>query len=118
MARRYDWEREYKGAHPRGNLSIPDYKVARAEERRQEIEKRINTMINYVRQHLDSQIERLDESVDKVWENAGDMEMVIRYLNTCPTAERNQLLEYVQKRLDNLPQQERNRAKLALESII
>ena len=118
MARRYDWEREYKGAHPRGNLSTPDYKVARAEERRQEIEKRINTMITYVRQHLDSQIERLDESVDKVWENAGDLEIVIRYLNTCPPEERNQMLEYVQKRLDNLPQQERNRAKLALESII
>lgn len=118
MARRYDWEREYKGAHPRGNLSTPDYKVARAEERRQEIEKRINTMITYVRQHLDSQIERLDKSVDKVWENAGDMEMVIRYLNTCPTAERNQLLDYARKRLDYLPQQESERVKRTLDEMI
>ena len=118
MSQRYDWSREYKGAHLRGNLFTPDYKVARAEERRLEIEKRINTMITYVRQHLDSQIERLDESVDKVWESAGDMEIVIRFLNTCPPAERKRMIEYAQKRLDYLPQQERECAKQTLDEMI
>jgi len=118
MMRRYDWDREYKGAHPRGNLSIPDYKVARAEERRREIERKTKMLMQCVIERIGEQIERLDESVDKVWENAGDLEMVIRYLNTCSSAERNQIIEYARERLDNLPQQESERAKRTLDELI
>lgn len=38
MEYRYGWEWEYKGSHPRGNLSAPDYQIARAKERRQEMD--------------------------------------------------------------------------------
>lgn len=69
-------------------------------------------------QHIEAQIDRLDESVDKVWESAGEIETVMRYLNVCPLAERNQLLDYARRRLDYLPQQESERVKRTLDEMI
>lgn len=43
MLSRYGWEREYKGKHERGDLSTPDYQVARAKERLQEAQERLQT---------------------------------------------------------------------------
>ena len=118
MVRRYDWTREYKGAHPRGNLSIPDYKVARAEERRKEIERQIDTMMTGFTQHIDEQIERLDESVDQVWQDTHEWNNIIRYLKTCPDDEYEALYERARKHLDALPQQEKMHAKQALDEMI
>jgi len=84
MLNRYGWEREYKGSHPWGNLSTPDYQVARAKERQQEAERKINEILSGFMAHINSKIDRLNESVDKVRHNSDDWEKVIRYLNTCP----------------------------------
>ena len=46
MASRYGWQREYKGSHPRGNLSTPDYKAARAKERKELLEREIKAEIS------------------------------------------------------------------------
>ena len=118
MVRRYDWTREYKGAHSKGNLSIPDYKVARAEERRKEIERQIDNMMTSFTQHIDEQIERLDQSVDQVWQDTHEWNNIIRYLKTCSYEEYEMLYKRARVHLDYLPQQERANVKLALDEMI
>ena len=118
MMRRYDWSREYKGAHPRGNLSTPDYKVARAEERRKEIEWQQEKVITNILEHVEEKIERLDEVVDKMWRSSDDWEKVLRYLNTCPDEEYDALVMKARQYLDKLPEYEREKANLALDEII
>lgn len=87
MLNRYGWEREYKGSLSRGNLSTPDYQVARAKERQQKAERKINEMLNSFVAHIKTQIDSLNETVDTVWHNSDDWEKVIRYLNICPQEE-------------------------------
>lgn len=118
MVRRYDWTREYKGAHPRGDLSTPDYKVAQAEERRQEIAREIDTLFVKFDEHIDEQIERLNDSVDKVWRDANEWEEVLRYLNLCSDDEYNLFVDRARKYLDYLPQQEGNKVKQSLIEMI
>ena len=64
MLTRYGWEREYKGSHPRGNLSTPDYRAARAAERLQEFERKIQQIQAEFDAHIEEQICKLDSSVD------------------------------------------------------
>lgn len=118
MLKRYGWEREYKGSHPRGNLSIPDYKVARAEERKQEIERQINMMIVDFAHKVDTKINRLYGSVEKVWRDPNEWNNIIHYLNTCTDDEYEELYERARAHLASLPQRERDYAKQALDSII
>lgn len=118
MMHRYGWKREYKGSHPRGNLSTPDYQVARAFERQQEAEHKINEMLNSFVSHVDTQIERLNESVDKVWHHSGDWEKVIRYLKTCPQEDYDKFLDQAERYLDSLPEIERKNIKAKLDAQI
>ena len=118
MLRRYDWSREYRGAHPRGNLSILDYMVARAEERRREIEQQIDAMMRRLVEHIDERINRLDESVDKAWQDTHEWNNIIRYLKTCSYEEYEMLYKRARVHLDYLPQQERANVKLALDEMI
>lgn len=118
MLRRYDWTREYKGSHPRGNLSVPDYKVARAEERFREIERQMDAIMISVTQRIDEQINRLDESVDEAWNDTHEWNNIIRYLKTCPEEEYDKLYKRARNFLDGLPQQESARAKQMLDDMI
>lgn len=118
MLKRYGWDREYKGSHPRGDLSIPDYKVARAEERRKEIERQIDTMMISFMQRTNEQIDRLNETVDYVWQDTHEWNSIIRYLKTCSEEEYEKLYKRARDFLDNLPQQEKLYAKKTLDEII
>lgn len=118
MLNRYGWVREYKGSHPRGNLSTPDYQVARALERQQEAEHKINEMMNSFVTHVDTQIERLNESVDTVWHNSDDWEKIIRYLKTCPQEDYDKFVEQAERYLDSLPVIEQKNIKAKLDAQI
>lgn len=118
MKQRYGWEREYKGSHPRGNLSTPDYQVARAEERRQEMERQIDEMLRSFVNHIDSQIDRLDESVEKIWRDASDWEKVLKYLSACPEEEYMEYVRRAEKYLDYLPREEQEKIKPQLQMLI
>ena len=118
MRERFGWEREYKGAHPRGNLSTPDYKVAKAEERKQMIEHQIDMLIAKAVEEIEKQIDRLDESVEKVWRDASDWEMIAKYLNTCTDEEYEMMLKRATSHLDRLPVVEREKAKQTLSQMI
>ena len=118
MQRRYGWSREYKGSHSRGNLSIPDYKVARAEERRREIEQQINTMVLKVTRQLDDKISRLDESIDKIWKESEAWDTILKYLKSCSDEEYEEIFIKARKSLDRLPAQECEKAHLALDEIV
>ncbi len=118
MEYRYGWEREYKGSHPRGNLSTPDYQVARAKERRQEMERQMDEMLRSFADQIDSQIDRLDESVEKVWRENSKWEMVLRYLNACPDEEYEEYVRRAEKYLDYLPHKEQEKIKKKLTELI
>lgn len=118
MEERLGWEREYKGAHPRGNLSTYDYKVARAEECRQEIERQIDAMIVNFKQHIEDQIERLDETVDRAWQDKDEWNNIVRYLNTCSVEEYEALYKRARKHLDYLPENERHNLMMSLDNLI
>ena len=118
MERRHGWKREYKGSHPRGNLSTPDYQVARALERQHEAERKINEMLNSFVAHINTQIDRLNESVDTMWHNSDDWEKVIRYLNTCPQEEYETIVARAEKYLDYLPLKEQEIMKMKLQEQI
>lgn len=53
MLEEYGWYREYKGRNPRGNLSIPDYQVARAKERIEEAKHEI-AALNFQKDQAES----------------------------------------------------------------
>lgn len=118
MLRRYDWTREYKGSHPRGNLSVPDYKVARAGERKQEIERQTDLVMRNFVEHIDELVNRLDIAVDQVWEDTNEWNNIIRYLRTCSETEYQSVYGRARKFLDALPKQERDRVKLTIDSMI
>lgn len=118
MMCRYDWEREHKGSHPRGDLSLPEYRVARERERQAEIEKQIDSMIQRLTAHIDEQIDRLDESVDKVWRDKEEWRSIVRYLNTCSEEEYKKLYTKARMHLDYLPKEERTQAKMALNDLL
>lgn len=118
MLKRYDWLREYKGSHSRGNLTTPDYKVARAEERCQEIERQMDIMLISFTKHIDEKINLLDEVIDGVWQDTHEWNNIIRYLKTCPEEEYKKLYKRARDFLDGLPQKESICAKQMLDEMI
>ena len=68
-------------------MSTPDYKVARAEKRRGKIERQVDIMMTNPIQHIDDKITRLDESVDRVWQDVHEWNNIIRYLKIYPDEE-------------------------------
>lgn len=69
-------------------------------------------------EHINTQIYRLNESVDKVWHNSDDWEKVIKYLNTCHQEEFDEFVKRAKKHLDYLPQKEQAMIKLKLQTQI
>ena len=118
METRYGWEREYKGSHPRGNLSTPDYQVARAAERLREIERIIEQSCAEFDAHIENQIYKLDSAVDTVWRNSDSWDMILRFLNSCPDDEYDLYVKRAKEYLDTLPINEKGAAKKQLAEII
>ena len=95
MLQRYGWQREYKGSHPRGNLSTPEYKVARAKERKELLEREIKAEIGeYVANVRGISLE-LQTDVKKWFNESSIYERVLCYLKHCPDDEYDQLIEKV-----------------------
>lgn len=118
MLARYGWEREYKGSHPRGNLSTPDYQAARALERLQEFERQIGDVYTRVDNHIDAKIEQLNSAVDTACRDSTTWEMLLCYLNICPDEEYNFYVKIAGEYLASLPQQAKAAAKKQLDEII
>lgn len=118
MKRRYNWDREYKGSHPRGNLSTPDYQVARAKERQEEYQRLLDeSLTNYDARVYELSL-KLDDSVERQWENATNQEIIHRFLSVCSDEEYDQILERSSQYLDQLALREQSRARINLAAQI
>ena len=84
MLQRYGWQREYKGSHTRGNLSTPDYKVARAHERKETLERETKEKLHTYMLHVRNISLELQNDVKKLFEDSSVPERVMHYLKHCP----------------------------------
>ncbi len=114
MANRYDWEREYKGRHPRGNLSTPDYQAARAKERQVACEQLlIASMENYDRHVYDLSV-RLDDHAGTFLGQSENQNLILKCLELCSDEEYGQVVERAYQYLDQLAVREQEHARRAL----
>lgn len=83
MLKRYGWTREYKGSHPRGNLSTPDYKVARAKERRETLNREAQSeLINYIT-HVRNLSVELQNNTEAFFKSASIADKILCYITHC-----------------------------------
>ena len=118
MLRRYDWHREYKGSHPRGNLSIPDYKVARALERQAEIEQQVISVVRKAEDRIENICRRLDCSADTIYMNGDSISLVANYINTCSDEEYEEIVAKAAEYMKNMSANEKGLVYQALSDII
>lgn len=118
MERRYGWQREYKGSHPRGNLFTPDYQAARAKERQEEFERQMKAMFSTYVMRMDRKLEQLTAATEDVWYNTNEWEKVIQYLKMCPQEEYLEYVNRAEEYISTLPQREQARVKKQLQEII
>lgn len=114
MSKRYGWEREYKGSHPRGNLSTPDYKVARARERLAELERATQIKTQEYEERIKELTNSLAQAVYDNWENASGTDLILQYLFSCPEEQYEEVLNAAMDYLGCLPSKEQ---EVALQSI-
>lgn len=95
MEKRYQWKREYKGAHARGNLSTPDYKVARAKERKEELERISRETLETYKQNVIRYSSELHRDVMQMLEKSSPLDKVLFYLNRCPEEEYQNIMRDV-----------------------
>lgn len=114
MKRSYNWDREYKGSHPRGNLSTPDYQVARAKERQEEYQQLLNeSLVKYDERVYELSL-KLDDSVARQWDNASNQDIIERYLAVCSDAEYEKVLEIAASYLNQLASKEQAQTRAEL----
>lgn len=102
MKSRYNWNREYKGAHPRGNLSTPDYQVARAKERQEEFQQLLDQSIESYDARVHELTLKLDDTVEKQWKNITNQDVINQYLRICSDEEYDSILSRASTYLDQL----------------
>lgn len=102
MKQRYDWDREYKGSHPRGNLSTPDYKAARAKERQNQYEHLLQASISQYQKTVEKLSIALDEKLDTFFHGATNQDMVAQYLQLCSDEEYEAAVSHAADYLDRL----------------
>jgi len=118
MHKRYGWERKYKGSHPRGNLSIPDYKVARAQERLAETEHQMRILLqNYYNRCADIS-NGLQKSIDYTMDNDPDIQLILKYMRTCTDAQYNALIQEVITGMEQFSAHEYAVAKKTLQELV
>lgn len=102
MKQRYGWEREYKGSHPRGNLSTPDYKAARSKERQNQYEQLLQASISQYQKTVEKLSIALDEKLDTFFQHATNQDMIAQYLQLCPDEEYEAVASHAAAYLDRL----------------
>lgn len=118
MKRRYDWEREYKGSHPRGNLSTPDYKVARAKERQAEIEKQVEDVVYNATARIEKLLQMLNSSAEYVCRNDDNGTFLVHYINSCSDEEYERIIQQAEEYMKNISSNERVKVHQALNEIV
>lgn len=118
MDLRYGWKREYKGKHPRGNLSTPDYKVARAMERLTERENLFKQVVENYSKRILYLNHTLEQTVDEALERHPDFRIIVNYLQTCPESRFDQLFEEAMQNYTHLSENEYNKLKTSLSQLI
>lgn len=106
MERRYGWQRECKGSHPRGNLSTPDYQVARAKERLRESVRILQAEEERYTQHIYGITEILSTEVDKFLDNRRVLDIINRYVRLCSDEEYEIIREKAIGYFEELPNKE------------
>lgn len=102
MKKRYDWDREYKGSHARGNLSTPDYQVARAKERHKTYQHLLDESLAKYDEAVYALTLKLDDAVDQQWREASNQDIIERYLSVCTDEEYDAILSNAVTYLDRL----------------
>lgn len=118
MYRRYGWEREYKGSHPRGNLSTPDYKAARAKERSSEAERQMEEAVKYCYRKCLTIANSLHQSVNHTLENSTGLEIILNYAKTCSDERFSELLDEATAGMRDVSAKEKAEATQMLQDII
>lgn len=118
MQKRYGWEREYKGSHPRGNLSTPEYKVARALERLAEMEQAAQRKLQEYELCVQELTVTLERAVSVNWESMDEQDAILQYLNTCPDDQYEALLDTAMNFLKQLPAKEQAVAVQSLQALV
>lgn len=106
MERRYGWKREYKGSHPRGNLSTPDYQAAQAKERTQEIQQVLEDEIKNYSKRIYGITDTLHTEVDDLLDNGRVLDIINRYMRICPDKTYTKIREEAIVYFEKLPAKE------------
>jgi len=114
MKKRYDWDREYKGSHPRGNLSTPDYQAARAKERQEEYQALLNESLTKYDERIYELTLKLDDAVDQQWQQASNQDIIEHYLSVCTDKEYDFILSRASAYLDQLAYTEQSKHRKQL----
>lgn len=117
MMRRYGWEREYKGSHPRGNLSTPDYQVARSRERLEALQQDFDRTLQEYEQQIIQETDKLAEAVDGMLGHTTEFDLFFRYLNECPEKEYDELIDRAARYFADLAAEKERRALSKLISL-
>ena len=112
------WEREYKGSHPRGHLSTPEYIAAQELEKLKQLEEQSKNVIKEFTERSNQIADALNASVDRFYANAKELDVFTQYLSLCSDQEYNQLLDVAYSFLDQLPQQEHEQAKTSFAELL
>lgn len=114
MKRRYDWDREYKGSHPRGNLSTPDYQAARAKERQEEYDNLLRASLSQYEDRVEALSLSLDRKIDDCFQNSDNQSLIEQYLRICTDEEYEEVVQKAATFLDKLAisESENHRSKL------
>ena len=118
MQSRYGWEREFKGSHPRGQLSTPDYKVARAQERLQETEEALQQIIRDYCHTAGQLIDTFDQNLDDIIAGSNSMELILSYLEVCPEKRFEELVDEALAGVSEISEQEKAHTQQTLISLI
>lgn len=110
MQKRYGWAREYKGSHPRGNLTTADYKVARAMERLADTQHAVQANLYAYEKRVQELTCQLERAVSVNWDSAVERNVILQYLRVCPNEEYEKLVEQAERFLEQLPFHERTTA--------
>ena len=95
MAKRYGWMREYKGSHPRGNLSTPDYQVARAKERTEQLKNIAKEELDNYMTRVHNYSQELQCDMTQKFANTSVLEAVLYYLKHCPEEDYQRVMNEV-----------------------
>lgn len=114
MKKRYNWEREYKGSHPRGNLSTADYQAAAAKERKEEVEKLMEASLAQYNTRVRELSLLLNNRITQQLSSDTNQELIQHYLSVCSDEEYYSIADRAVAYLKQLPIVEHRETQQAL----